>query len=75
MVTYICSKCNKSFDRKNNYEYHINRKFSCVPQNTKLEKTGENLSIILDLLKYQNTKIELLEKKIEQLLIINNITS
>lgn len=29
MVKYICEKCNKTFDRKSNYNTHINKKFSC----------------------------------------------
>ena len=33
MVKRICPKCNAVFDRKSNYEFHINRKFDCT-QNT-----------------------------------------
>lgn len=30
MVEYICDKCEKKFDRKPNYTYHINRTRPCV---------------------------------------------
>ena len=33
MVKRICPKCKAVFDRKSNYEFHINRKFDCT-QNT-----------------------------------------
>lgn len=31
MVEYKCGKCNKVFSRKSHYEYHKNRKISCIP--------------------------------------------
>ena len=40
MVKRICQKCNAVFERKSNYEFHINRKFDCV-KNTN-NKTEEN---------------------------------
>jgi hypothetical protein len=40
MVKRYCPKCNTEFDRKSHYDYHINRKFDCSPNN--------NLSIDLD---------------------------
>jgi hypothetical protein len=30
MVLYICNKCNKNFSRKQSYQAHINRKYSCI---------------------------------------------
>ena len=30
MVKRYCPKCNAEFDRKSNYNYHINRKYECV---------------------------------------------
>ena len=30
---YICKRCKKQFDRKSNYETHINRIFKCSPSN------------------------------------------
>ena len=29
MVSYNCPKCNTSFNRKSNYERHLNKKFNC----------------------------------------------
>lgn len=40
MVKRYCPKCNTEFDRKSHYDYHINRKFDCNPNN--------NLPIDLD---------------------------
>ena len=36
MVIYHCENCNKEFNRKSNYERHINRKNPCK----KVEKNG-----------------------------------
>lgn len=33
MLEYKCDKCNKEFDRKSNYERHLNRLKSCIKQN------------------------------------------
>jgi hypothetical protein len=30
MVEYICLNCDKKFDKKSNYDYHINRKNKCI---------------------------------------------
>ena len=32
MVLYKCDKCLKEFNKKHNYEVHINRKFSCIKE-------------------------------------------
>lgn len=29
MVSYTCDRCKKTFNKKSNYEYHINRKIKC----------------------------------------------
>jgi len=44
MPIYTCKKCNKEFDRKCNYNYHINRKFSCI-KNDKLIQCDKCLKI------------------------------
>jgi hypothetical protein len=45
MVLYICNKCNKNFSRKQSYQAHINRKYSCILTenfNTNLELEENN---------------------------------
>lgn len=32
MVEYTCTTCGKTFNRKSNFEYHLNRKFKCAPR-------------------------------------------
>ena len=51
MVEYECYKCKKKFDRKSTYEYHINRKLSCIIEERPIKKD----------------KIKELEERIEQL--------
>ena len=64
MTNYTCSKRNKTFDRKNNYEFHINRKNPCIPYPNKIE--------ILDIKnKELENRINILEEKLEQLLLQN----
>ena len=29
MVSHTCEECGKSFNRKSNYDYHINKKKTC----------------------------------------------
>ena len=49
MVKRYCPKCNVEFDRKCNFDYHINRKFDCSIKN--------NLSIDLNDEKTENLNI------------------
>jgi uncharacterized C2H2 Zn-finger protein len=37
MPIRICPKCKKSFTRKDIYNYHINRKNSCIDELSKIE--------------------------------------
>jgi len=58
MVLYKCDKCLKEFNKKHNYEVHINRKFSCNKSNIDkdfiIEKlTDENIE-----LKNKNAELE-----------------
>ena len=40
---YKCKRCKKVFDRKSNYECHVNRIFKCSPSNS--NKTAKKLTI------------------------------
>jgi predicted nuclease with TOPRIM domain len=51
MVQYKCITCNKKFDKKYNYEVHINRKFKC-------KQKPREITI--------NDDIELFEEKLEE---------
>jgi hypothetical protein len=77
MVLYVCNKCNKNFNRKQSYQAHINRKFSCIltenlNTNLELEKNNKQqneekcnkLEIELNNLKKD---FELLTNKIKEL--------
>jgi hypothetical protein len=35
MVCYVCSKCNAVFNKKSNYNYHINRIYDCSKKSIK----------------------------------------
>jgi hypothetical protein len=44
MVLYECSKCNKEFDRKSNYNNHLNKKKSCdSSDNNNINEMNENI--------------------------------
>ena len=50
MVKRICPKCNLEFYRKSHYDYHINRKFECIPNNNHLtDEKIEDLNICRNL--------------------------
>ncbi len=57
MVEYECYKCKKKFDRKSTYEYHINRKLSCIVEERPIKK---------DKIKELEERIEQLEKIIKK---------
>lgn len=59
MVEYKCNKCNKTFDRKSNYETHINRKKPCIAK--------EDIDKIQELEKNIENKLESQQKEIEEL--------
>lgn len=59
---YICSICSKEYDRKSNYEVHLNRKKSCDP-NIKTK----SISYIDNLKSEYNAKFEEQAKKFEEL--------
>jgi hypothetical protein len=56
MVNHICEKCNKEFNRKSNYDYHINnKKKPCKPKHINIPP------IQIELLENPPIQIELLE--------------
>ena len=60
MVLYKCDKCGREFDRKSTFDFHINRKFSCV----KIESNKNQITYT----ELQNKNKELEdEKKIQNL--------
>jgi hypothetical protein len=64
MVLYKCEKCLKQFNKKHNYDVHINRKFSCDKSNIDKDFIIQKLTDENIVLKNKN---EELEDKIKQL--------
>jgi hypothetical protein len=58
MVLYICNKCNKNFTRKQCYQAHINRKYSCILT----ENFNTNLELEENNKQYEENNKELTEK-------------
>lgn len=61
MVEYECYKCKKKFDKKYNYEKHINKKYSCVTKVNTVDQLKEELEI-------QKEKISELQEQIKVLM-------
>ena len=76
MVEYNCPKCFKKFNKKDDYNRHLNRKYSCVPMEepmSKLERdTNEKLEAQQNLINELLKKIDNLSEKMEQLAITKN---
>lgn len=45
MVKRICPKCNAVFNQKGHYDYHMNRKFDCTPNNILNDENKQDLNI------------------------------
>lgn len=64
MVEHICPKCNRKFERKSTFDYHISRKNSCAPEK-------DNIELIKQRLEEQQKQIDelrqLLQKKDEDI--------
>lgn len=61
MVVHTCYKCNKTFDKKNSYDYHMNKKFPCAPTVTRmddLEEQNKKLVEEMDNLKLKFAELE-----------------
>ena len=65
MVLYKCNKCGCEFGRKSTYNFHINRKFTCV----KIESNKKTITYTE--LKEEN--IELQNKLLNKIELLNNI--
>ena len=67
MVLYTCKKCNKEFNNKHNFVYHINRKFPCIYDEVNDikndQKTDNNTNKIIEL----ELKNKQLEDRIKEL--------
>lgn len=71
-TVYTCNLCNKIFDRKGNYEYHINRKNPCViqPTLTRIDIIENEKKEMEERLKIQDQKIIELQEQMKHLLSI-----
>ena len=66
MVVYACDKCDKIFNRKSSYDYHLKRKTSCDKNKIKnriaeipnLEAEFENLEAEFENLEAENENLE-----------------
>ncbi len=69
MVLYICDICKKTFNRKQTYDYHINRKYSCKLNNKTEILEDENIILKKENqeLKLRNVILEEENKKITEL--------
>lgn len=63
MVVYICDKCDKEFNKKCDYDRHINRKNPCIKNGQK----KDNRNIINDILEKILQSNQELIKKVEKL--------
>lgn len=70
MVEYTCVKCLKKFYKKYNYNKHLERKYSCVPED---RSTLEKEPSLESQLESQKEKIKELEEKMNKLLQINEM--
>jgi hypothetical protein len=83
MVLYKCDKCLKEFNKKHNYEVHINRKFSCInnyidkdliiqnltDENIELQNKNKELEDKISKANYKFQQLENENKKINELYI------
>ena len=75
MVKYTCTKCKKEFNKKYNFEIHINKKFSCVQPQEILIDTQEKLIKTNNIIKIDENIIKIDENiiKIDENIDENNI--
>lgn len=44
MPEYVCQKCDKKFNQKSHYDYHINRKNPCAPSGSRIDKLEKEIA-------------------------------
>ena len=66
MVEYTCIKCNKIFDKKDNFNRHMDRKYSCIPRDDQITKFKKELETRIELLEQQMKKIIPINEKIAE---------
>jgi hypothetical protein len=66
MVLYICNKCNKEFNNKHNYVYHINRKNPCILEDNTIKLEINKYLDEINQLKEKNKLLEDNNKKLEE---------
>jgi hypothetical protein len=71
MVLYVCTKCNKNFTRKQSYQAHINRKYSCIltenfNTNLELEENNKQYNESNKKLTEKNKELEIKIKQLEE---------
>lgn len=64
MVEYECYKCKKKFNKKSTYEYHINRKYSCIIEEREIKK-DKIQELEEKIIEIQEQMKQLLQKKDE----------
>lgn len=72
MPTYICDKCKHEFNKKSNYDKHINRKYPCI-DNIKCEYCSKHFASRSSLLRHQKFHCKKKNIIIENKLEINNV--
>lgn len=60
MPDYICSTCNNTFDKKSNYERHINRKTPCKPRANNETDANSECSSISNSSNVSNAKMDMM---------------
>lgn len=76
MVEYICEKCNKSFNKRDAYNTHLNRKYSCIPMEEPFSKLRKDIkeqdNIISNLCKKTDEQDIIIAKLIERIEALNS---
>jgi len=66
MVKRQCHKCQAIFDRKSHYDYHMNRKYDCTPNNIILNYNSQNYTNLQKIAEINVNQKKLQENKEKQ---------